>query len=166
MKKLKRKVVSAFIVMIFAFVSTVGVTYAWWNMLTQTESETITLGEGDELIVSETTTGSGILIPDTQTATGNEVTSITYVYEVSINNEALEAGATHLTVNIENVLIGGSSDYSSLVNFNITNETYTFESTGAIAVSVKVTLTEPPSQTVYDAIKNKDIIFDIVFTIA
>jgi len=163
MKRLKRKLVLAFIVMLFAFVSTVGVTYAWWNMLTHTESEQVELGEGDTIIVSETLAGTGILIPVGQTPTGSEVTEVIFTYDVSINIEALEAGTTTLSVSAENVLIGGDSTHSALVNFSITGPTELTETPGTITVTV--TLTEPTDQATYEAIKNQIVTFDLVFTI-
>lgn len=164
-KGLKRKLIATFIVMIFALAASVGTTYAWWNMLSQTEPEQVELGEGDEIIVSETLTGSGILIPSTETPTGSEVTEVVFTYEVSANQEAIEAEVTDLTVVAQNILIGGDNTYASLVNIDITPNTGTVSGT-PITVTVTITLDEPADQTAYEAIKNQIITFDIVFTIA
>lgn len=165
MKDLRKKLISAFVVMLFAFAAVVGTTYAWWNALENTQEEQITLGEGDEIIVTEVTAGSGILIPESQTPTGSEVTEIIYTYEVSANDEAIEAGAVNLTVAAQNILIGGDGTYASLVNIDITPSTTTVSGT-PITITVTVTLTEPVDQTEYNAIVNQNITFDIVFTLA
>lgn len=164
MKELKRKVIATFIAMLFMFIATVGVTYAWWNTLTYTEAEQVELGEGDTIIVSETLAGTGILIPAGQTPTGSEVVEVVFTYDVSINTEALEAGTTTLSVSTTNVLIGGDSTHSALINFSITGPTELTETPGTITVTV--TLTEPVDQATYEAIKNQIVTFDLVFTIA
>jgi hypothetical protein len=165
MKQLKRKLIATFIVMMFALVATVGVTYAWWNMLQQTESETVTLGQGDEIIVSETLAGTGILIPATQTPTGAEVTEVVFTYDVSANQEAVDAGVINLTVVAQDILIGGDPTHAGLVNIVITPNATTV-STTPTEVTVTITLTEPADQATYEAIKNQVITFDIVFTLA
>ena len=165
MKELKRKLIATLVTLVLAFTFAVGTTYAWWNMLTQVEEETITIGQGDEIIVSETLAGQGILVPTTQTPTDDEVTEVIFTYDVSANEEAIEAGAINLTVEAQNILIGGDGTYSNLVNIDITPNTETVSGT-PITVTVTVTLDEPADQTAYEAVKNQIITFDIVFTIA
>ena len=165
MKKLRIKVISSFLVVVFALVLTMGVTYAWWNMLTSTQNEQVELGAGDEIIVTENTSGTGKLIPDTQTPTGDEVTEVVFVYDVSVNEEAEEAGVTNLAVVAENILIDGDGTYSYLVNIDVTPSSTTLTTTST-QVTVTVTLQEPANETEYDAIVNKIITFDVVFTIS
>lgn len=150
-----------------SLIALVGATWAYWDMLTQTKDETITLGEGDQITVSESTASSTLkLVPTSSTVTpdATETTSVTYTYDVTISQRAINKGVKKLTVTIDDVKIGGSATYASLVNFVITNETYTFEGTETIQVTVTVTLTEPANQTEYIAIANKSIAFKVVFT--
>lgn len=164
MKKLRRKLLSLLVVILLAFFATVGVTYAYWNMLVRTETPIVTISEGDEIIVNVTTEGSGKLIPVGQIPTAGEVTSIVFEYEVSINQPASDALATTLTVDVQNVLIGGVSTYASLANIVVTPDPLPTLSTTAVTVTVTITLTEPSDQVAYDAIKNQNITFDLVFT--
>lgn len=162
MKQMKRKIISTLIVLLFAFAATIGSTYAYWNMLTQTENVTLAIGQGDEIVVNISTAGTGTLIPTSQTPTTGEVTSVVFEYEVSLNQQAVDASATSLAVVSQNVLIGGDGTYASLVNIAISGiDTL---STTAITVTVTVTITEPTTQVAYDAIFGQDITFDLVFT--
>ena len=168
-----RKMLLTIPLLLLSFIALTVSTYAYWNMLTQTKDETITLGEGDTITVSETLAGSGILIPTGQTPTGSEVTAVEFKYDVSINTEAFVAGAKNLTVTISNVKIGGSATDASLVKFSINEttgdltETFTnVLSTTNYVVTIIVTLTEPGTQTVYDAIIDQNITFNVNFTAA
>lgn len=157
---LRKRLLAGLLVVLLLGTSAIG--FAYWDNLSSSQSGTITLGEGDTITVSESSAGSGTLIPSSITATGSEVTSIEFVYSVAVNQQAVDAGNTTLTVTESNVLIGGSSTYASLVNFSVTGVSTL--STSAISVTVTVTLTEPSDVTAYNAIINQDITFDLGFT--
>ena len=70
-----------------------------------------------------------------------------------------------LTTVIDNIQIGGDTTYAGLVNPNITTTPTTINVNDTVIVTIEVTLTEPADQTVYDAVKNQDITFDVTFTV-
>jgi hypothetical protein len=164
--KLKKLIISG-ILMLLTLIALVGTTWAYWDMLTATENEIISIGYGDEITVSENTGTSTLeLVPTTIIPDSTETNSIVYTYTVGINQSAFDAGNKVLTTAVQNVLIGGASDYSSYVNFVINPVSHTFLSITAIQVTVTVTLIEPATQEVYDAIAGQPITFDVVFIIA
>jgi len=65
-------------------------------------------------------------------------------------------------VEVRNQTLGGTTDYAYLVNFAIdAPETIQNE---AIIVSITVTLSEPETQAIAEAIYNQEISFQIVVT--
>ena len=138
--------------------STMGA-YAYWDTLQQTEAQSVTIGKGDTIIVSETLAGTGTLVPASVTPTGSEVTSVVFTYNVSVNAEAVAAGNTTLVVSAINV----TNDTYGLVQITPTGN-FTM-STTPTTITVTVTLTEP-TETQYSAIINQVIGFDLTFTVS
>ncbi len=139
--------------------STMGA-YAYWDNLQKTETGSVTIGEGDTIVVSETLAGSGILIPVGETPSAGEVTSITFTYSVSVNAGAVASGKTTLAVSESNI----TNDTNGLVQFAYSGVGEL--STTPTTVTVTITLTAPADVTEYNAIINKVIGFDLSFSVS
>ena len=135
--------------------------YAWWDTLQETQNETLTVGEGTDLVVNVTASApSGkVLIPAGQVLGVNDVNEIVLQYNVNLTKE-LQSDLT-LAVTASNVLIGGDATNAGLVNIAITPNQNINSST--VSVTVTVTLTEPTTAEIYNAIINDDITFDLTF---
>ncbi len=136
--------------------------FAYWDDLSQTESETITLGQGVTLSVSATATAPAgkVLVPTGVVTKTNDVTSIVLTYDVELDT-SLSSDLT-LDVSASDIQIGGSTTYASLANV-VVSPTSTGVNSTAVEVTVTVTLTEPATQAEYDAIKNQPITFNLNF---
>lgn len=165
LKKLRNKVIAAFVVMMFALATTVGVTYAWWDMLQaeRTETDVIDLGTGGTISIDATVnSGTGkTLVPSGVTMGPNDVTSITLTYTIGLDKQytnplALSATAT-------NILIDGSATYASLVSIAISGDT-TINGDADATVELTITLGMPADQTAYNAVAGKAITFTVTFT--
>jgi len=139
-----------------------GFAFSYWDNLTVSQSETITLGEGTSLTVSaQATVPAGkYLVPSGTVMKADDLDSIALTYNVVLDQTL--ATALDLSVTSSNVLIGGSSTYASLVNISITPQPTTVNDSNVL-VTVTVTLSEPADQTAYDAIVNQAITFDLTF---
>lgn len=137
--------------------------FSYWDNLSQQEQETINIGEGVTLTVSavaEVPAGK-YLVPAGVVLKANDVESVVLTYNVKLDLAAVTA--LDLSVVESNVLIGGASTYSSLVNIDISLASATVNDSDVL-VTVTVTLDEPATQAEYDAIENGAITFDLTFT--
>lgn len=138
--------------------------FAYWDNLTQTESQSITLGEGVSLVVGvNAAPPSGkVLIPTTATVREplSQVQSVVTVYDVNLDTSLSSPLA--FTVAASNIQIGGSTTHAGLVTVDIVKAANEVNAT-AVEVTVTVTIAEPADQTAYDAIKNQPITFDLTF---
>lgn len=165
LKKLRNKVIAAFAVMIFALATTVGVTYAYWDMLTaqRTEDDIITLGSGGTISIYATVnseTGK-TLVPSGVPLGVNDVTSVTLTYTIRLNKQYTSPLA--LSATVTNILIDGSPTYASLVSIPVSGD-ITINGGADATVVLTITLTEPTSQEAYNAIAGKAITFTVTFT--
>lgn len=137
--------------------------YSWWDNLSQTGSETVEVGEGVTLQVNAVATvpTGKVLVPAGVVMKANDLDEIVLTYNVNLDQEALSA--LNLSVTSSNVLIGGSSTYSDLVNINIVQASPTVNSSNVL-VTVTVTLSEPATVEAYNAIINETITFTLNFT--
>lgn len=136
--------------------------YSWWDTLQEETSETITIGEGTDLVLNVTAavpTGK-TLVPAGVVLTTNDLDQITLTYTVNLTQTALTD--LNLSVIADNVKIGGLTTYASLVNIVVTNEATV--NSAVDTVTVVVTLTEPADFTAYQAIINQAITFDLTFS--
>lgn len=136
--------------------------YAWWDSLEEAQSQTLTIGEGTDLVLDVTATApvGKVLVPSNVVMGINDVNEIVLSYNVSLSKEA--QSDLDLLVSISNVLIGGDATNSSLVNIDVTPSTTNINN-NLVTVTVTVTLTEPLTETVYNSIVNGDITFDLTF---
>lgn len=136
--------------------------FAYWDNLTETQSETITLGQGVSITVGVNALppAGKVLVPTTVPTRNNDVTQVVYVYDVNLDTTL----GTDLPFNVtaSNVQIGGTTTHAGLVNIDIAKSATTINS-GVVTVTVTVTLTEPTDEAAYNAIKAQDITFDLTF---
>ena len=137
--------------------------FSWWDNLSQTQSETINVGEGVTLTVSavaEAPTGK-YLVPAGVVLKANDVEEIVLTYNVKLDQAAVDA--LNLDVQASNILIGGESTYSDLVNVSISQASTTVNDLNVL-ITVTVTLGQPTTLEIYNLIKNQAITFDLTFT--
>ena len=139
--------------------------FAYWDNTSDSSSVSLTAGQGTtlSLVVSGDESSDGTLVPSTVFVGVNDVTSITMEYTVSLDKTF--ASDLTFTVVESNVLIGGSSTYSDLVNIAITSNP-TINGDASETVTVVITLDEPADETAYNAVANATITFDLTFTAA
>jgi hypothetical protein len=136
--------------------------YAWWDTLQESQSETLTIGEGTDLVVAANAVAPAgkVLVPSGVVLGVNDVNSIVLSYDLNLSKEA--QSALTLSSSVSNILIDGSSVNAGLVNISVTPSSTSINN-GVVTVTVTVTLTEPTTEAVYDAIINNDITFDLTF---
>jgi hypothetical protein len=137
--------------------------FSWWDNLSQTQNETIEIGEGVTLNVSAVATvpAGKVLVPAGVVLKANDVEEIILTYNVKLDQTALDD--LNLSVEATNVQIGGSTDNIDLVNINISQSSATVNDADVL-VTVTITIDEPSTQAIYDLIKNQAITFTLTFT--
>ncbi len=151
---------SLVVALILALIGLTASSFAYWDRLTTEDKDnTVYIGEGAELKVTKNVTVTGNLIPKTAVLGVGEVYEVVLEYDVKLSKEAQE----DLVLNVEasNVLIGGDDTYSDLVNIEITGDF--FVNASGTKITVTVTLTEPTTSEIYEAIFGKTITFDLTF---
>mgnify|MGYP000998098010 FL=1 len=151
---------SLVVALILALIGLTASSFAYWDRLTTEDKDnTVIIGEGAELKVTKNVTVTGALIPKTAVLGVGEVYEVVLEYDVKLSKEAQE----DLVLNVEasNVLIGGDDTYSDLVNIEITGDF--FVNASGTKITVTVTLTEPTTSEIYEAIYGKTITFDLTF---
>lgn len=151
---------SLVVALILALIGLTASSFAYWDRLTTEDKDnTVIIGEGAELKVTKNVTVTGALIPKTAVLGVGEVYEVVLEYDVKLSKEAQE----DLVLNVEasNVLIGGDDTYSDLVNIEITGDF--FVNASGTKITVTVTLTEPTTSEIYEAICGKTITFDLTF---
>lgn len=151
---------SLVVALILALIGLTASSFAYWDRLTTEDKDnTVIIGEGAELKVTKKVTVTGALIPKTAVLGVGEVYEVVLEYDVKLSKEAQE----DLVLNVEasNVLIGGDDTYSDLVNIDITGD-FLVNASGT-KITVTVTLTEPTTSEIYEAIFGKTITFDLTF---
>lgn len=156
--------ISLVVVLVLALFGLTITSFAFWDQLTQTENETIVIGEGTTVSVAAVVTvpEGKFLVPAGVVMGTNDVSSVELTYEVEIDKELVDA--LDLSVIASSVLIDGSAENAGLVNINIALAQATINAGDKVLVTVTVTLDEPTSQAQYDAVKNGDITFTLTFT--
>ncbi|MDD3958389.1 MAG: hypothetical protein PHO96_05820 [Candidatus Izemoplasmatales bacterium] len=157
-----KKVVWLVLVALLIVGGTIGA-YAYWDNLEQTKDETLTIGQGVTLVVAavaEAPEGK-VLVPAGVVMKANDVDEIVLTYNVKLDLAAL--AALDLSVVESDVLIGESDTYATLVNIDIVLASDEVNAENVL-VTITVTLSEPGTSEIYDAIKGQDITFTLTFT--
>ena len=141
-----------------------GVAYGYWDNLVVEENDvTITVGEGVTLTVSvKDAIPTGVLVPSGAVLKTGDLTQVQFTYNVKLDKTVLTD--LDLTVVASNIQINGSSTNASLVNIVITDDNSAKVNSTDVVVTITVTLSEPSSLAVYNAVYNQDITFDLTFT--
>lgn len=137
--------------------------FAYWDNLQKQEQEELNIGNGVTLQVAAVATAEEgkVLVPAGVVMKADDVDSIVLTYNVNLDEEALED--LDLEVLASNILIGGSNVNAGLVNVDISLASPTVNASNVL-VTVTVTLDEPLTLEVYDAIRSQPITFDLTFT--
>ena len=136
--------------------------YAYWDTLTTSSDETVEIGEGTTLEFTETLEPEegSTLVPSDVVMKEGDVEEIVFEYSVSLDQEPLED--LDFEANVSNVLIGGETEDSNLVNVDV--QSPNLIGSDDINVVITVTLDEPSDEDQYDRIVNETITFDIEFS--
>ena len=140
-----------------------GLVFAFWDQLSQTKAEVINVGEGVVLevaAVAEVPSGK-FLVPAGVVLKANDVEEVVLTYNVKLDQAAVDA--LNLAVVESDVLVGGAATYADLVNINIALASATVNGADVL-VTVTVTLDEPATEEIYNAIANQAISFTLTFT--
>ncbi len=177
----QKKLVIGLLVMLALVVT--SFTYAYWSSVSLTGNSvgnSVVIGEGRTATVAVTTAGvSGTLVPAGKATTSISTTPVEYVIFTFDTdwNDNLAAVTGTLAATVSNIKIGGVTTNAGLVITAVqiggTVTAGTLNGNGSTAITpttnvnvyVKVTLTEPTTQAIYDAIKNATITFDVTFVV-
>lgn len=171
-----------FILVIFAFLLSIGTAFAYWagtlKSATKTDNNNIDIGYAEEVTTEIDLTKimqtEGSLVPEDRTDVSgpNAVEQIDLEFNVRwLDTENQTQGGTFtgaLLVVVDNIKVNNDIDpISALLNFGITyTPTHTITLNGdPVKVIIEITLTEPGSIAEYNAIKEANITFDVVFTV-
>lgn len=159
---MKKRIIVVLAIVMVLFGSTVFA-YSYWDNLQQTQSQTLTVGEGKTLQVSTVATAPAgkVLVPSGVVLGPNDVTSVVLTYNVKLDNPA--ASALNLNVDKSNIKIADSTTNAGLVSVDISSASSTVNDSNVL-VTVTVTLSEPSTVAVYNAVINAAITFDLTFT--
>ncbi|MGI6710842.1 MAG: hypothetical protein ACOX4W_05305 [Bacilli bacterium] len=154
------------VILLVLFISlSAGLIYAYWDNLTVTKDETITIGEGLTVEVEAVATAPAgkVLIPSTATYVGpNDVKKITLTYNVAASKTV--SGTMSVVATASNVKINNSTTHAGLVTVTVTPSGSTTITTTPTLFTVEVTMAEPATQAAYDEVKGQPITFTLTFT--
>ncbi len=160
---MKKRLIVVLALVMLLFGSTVYAYSIWDNLQANETDITIPVNDGGVTISvspSQAMPAGTYLVPVGAVLQANTVDSAVLTYDVSLDKQT--QSDLDLTVTASNILIGGSSTYSTLVDVAISPASPTVNQAG-VTVTVTITLTEPTTQAAYDAIVNQNITFDLSF---
>ena len=137
-------------------------TFAYWYSVEQTSRGAILVGEDTTLTVTVGEQTDGYLVPAGYALHTDEVEEVVLSFGAELSRKETISRPLDFAVEIRNVTIGATTDYAYLVNFaidapaTIQNET--------INVTVTITLSEPETQAIAEAIYNQEISFQIILS--
>jgi hypothetical protein len=137
--------------------------YAWWDQLSQDQTETLQIGEGVTLTVNAVATAPAdkVLVPVGAILKTNDVNQIDLTYNVKLDQSI--TNDLDLSVVASNIQIGGLATYADLVNISISQSSATVNDVDVL-ITVSVSISMPETQTIYDEIKNSPITFDLTIS--
>jgi len=161
---IKKSALPLFYGLVLLFLIMSVTTYSYWDNLTQEESNnSIVLGSGVDIVVKTVEVAFPLgktLIPQGMIKGINDIDEIELQYEVKLSKKVLEALTLEISTN--NIIIGGSSTYSSLVGIEILQSNNNIND-DIIYVSVFVSLNSPQDSDAYQNIIGMTIMFDLKF---
>ena len=182
MKKLITSILT-FALVLFTLGAT---TFAWWNINNQKiEDNSVTVGTGAVLETISVKNTGGDLIPKGIALLNDQVNEVIFDYEVALENPINDSteGSIWLEVEVENIRVNGSTDLAGYITIEVRQDqdfpvspltpqlTFNREMTSAdqeptIYVRVTLNMDENTHPAHVEAIKNAEILFDIIFTIS
>lgn len=181
--KSKKHLIFIFALAFLALVTLVGGVWAYWagtvNAKTnEKDNYTVEIGEGKtvetEINLSDNF-GNYVLVPAGRSGVSNSVPNLTE--QITFNLTVVwkeKLGLNQTTgvkgngqVSVADVKIGGSTDNAGLVNVSFSESNFEIDLKGDTqkVIQVTVTLTEPGSAAIYEAIKGKNITFKLVVNV-
>ena len=152
------------LVALVTFGGTVGA-YAWWDNLTETRTnETLTIGEGADLTITVNASAEAgkTLVPSGALLGANDVTSYTFTYDLVLSKQL--ASDLTLTATVSNIQIDGATTNASLITVTPTYSlSQTINADTTVVVTLTVTMAEPSTEAIYNAVANGVITFDVTF---
>ncbi|HLT00038.1 MAG TPA: hypothetical protein VK005_00955 [Acholeplasma sp.] len=167
----KRLSTALLVVLAIAIMYTISISFSYWAAIERYVDVYIvidTIHEA-ELTVDLKEDKSNInkkLVPAGYVYSSDEVDEIIFTFELDINGEELQPGIElNLTIQAKNILINGDPTYSYLVEIILPNEGNLLIGNDSLLVVVKVRLTEPETREIAEAIRGKNITFDLLFNV-
>ncbi len=151
------------VLILMLMVTSSTIAFAWWDNLSQSDNQTLLIGQGVTLEVEAVVTApeGKVLVPKGIVMKVNDVDSIELTYNVKLDYEVIED--LDLSVIADEIMIGRSNEHSDLVNIEITLSQDQVNNENVL-VTVLVTLNMPVSEEQYQEIINQAITFTLRFT--
>jgi|GEM_PF-2756266 len=146
--------------LIFLSIASVS-TFAYWFNETNKNDVSIPVGAKTVLLVEASGQTGGKLVPVGRAIHSDEIESVQLTYNVELSDKETITRPLDLVVTSQNVLISGDSTNSNYVVIDI--EAPATIQNVSVAVTVTVSLMEPDSEAVADALYGQTITFEIVF---
>lgn len=137
-------------------------TFAYWYSVEQTSRGAILVGEDTTLTVTVGEQTDGYLVPAGYALHSDEVEEVVLSFGAELSRKETISRPLDFAVEIRNVTIGATTDYAYLVNFAI-DAPATIQNE-AITVTLTITLSEPETQAIAEAIYNQEISFQIILS--
>lgn len=136
--------------------------YAWWDTLEKTETASLTIGEGETLVVGVTTQATtDRLVPTGVVMKTNDVTSIVFTYSVKLDQTA--TNPVSLDVTYDNLTLDTAAYGGALLNIDVTPNTAIAVNGTDVDVVVTITLAPDAQGNDYSDLVNGVIAFDLLF---
>jgi len=137
-------------------------TFAYWYNVDQTSRGAVLVGEETTLTVTVGEQTDGYLVPAGYAIHSDEVEEVIISFSAELSRKESISRPLDFAVEVRNATLGGTTDYAYLVNFAI--DAPTTIQNEAVIVNVSVTLSEPETQEIAEAIYSQEISFQIVIT--
>lgn len=150
------------VLILMLMVASSTIAFAWWDNLSQTDDQTILIGQGVTLEVDTVVTvpEGKVLVPKGIVMKVGDVDLIELTYNVKLDYEVIEN--LDLSVIAKNILIGESDKNSDLVDIDIVLSQDQVNSEDVL-VKVYISLDMPESEAQYKEIINQKITFTLNF---
>ncbi len=150
------------VLILMLMVASSTIAFAWWDNLSQTDDQTLLIGQGVTLEVDTVVTvpEGKVLVPKGIVTKVGDVDLIELTYNVKLDYEVIEN--LDLSVTAKNILIGESDKNSDLVDIDIVLSQDQVNSEDVL-VKVYISLNMPESEAQYKEIINQKITFTLNF---
>ena len=150
------------VLILMLIVASSTIAFAWWDNLSQTDEQTLLIGQGVTLEVDAVVTApeGKVLVPKGIVMKVGDVDLVELTYNVKLDYEVIED--LDLSVIAKNILIGDSDKNSDLDNIDIVLNQEQVNSED-VFVKVYISLDMPESEAQYNEIINQKITFTLDF---